>query len=393
MGDRHYDVIILGSGITGSSIGYFLCRKGVTNILLLDKTCAGCGQTSMSSALIRLHYTEPVIREMAVFSWRFWRERFVDEVGCGERVFTETGVGFAGSEDLAESMEEVVSGLKRLGVDCELYDAEAFKGEVYPDIDIEGLYYVAWEPNSGHGDPQTSVNCFVKYVRETGGKVHEYEEVKKLVAEDNKVVEVITDKDRYTSDYVVNALGVWTNNVLQSIGITLPIKIGMEEVLIIKHSLDKYPPGWGDLALGFYSRPEGRSHQLIGGLDVEYPDIDPIPGYYSSPPAELVLKRMGSYGKRFPRLLDARPTKAWRGFYDITPDWQPIIGKDPRYNNLIHMVGLSGHGFKLAPAYGDTISDIIIHGDSRRFDVQRFSIYRFDKKESRHSKYKYGIVG
>lgn len=393
MARHRYNVIILGAGITGSSIGYHLVKKGLNNILILDKECVGCGQTSMSSALIRLHYTEPVVREMAVYSWRFWREKFQDEVGCSESVFTETGVAFAGGEEHAESIEDVVTGLRRMGVDCELYDIEEFKKNIYREIDSADLFYVAWEPNSGHGDPNTSVNCFINYVMEGGGSVHEYEEVVKVVAEDNLVTRVVTKKDTYEADYLVNALGVWTNDVLSSIGIKLPITIGMEEVLQVRHNLGKYPPGWGDLVFGFYSRPDGANHQIIGGLDVEYPDIPPIPGHYSSPPTQLILKRMEVYGKRFPKLIDAEPTTAWRGFYDITPDWQPIIGIDNRYTNLIHMVGLSGHGFKLAPAYGDIVSDIIIHGRSRRFDVSRFDINRFDRMESRHSKYKFGIVG
>ena len=393
MSSHRYDVIIVGAGITGSSIAYHLVKKGWNNILVLDKDCAGCGQTSMSSALIRLHYTDPVIREMAVYSWRFWRERFTDEVECDEKVFTETGVGFAGSEEQSKSMEDVVSGLKRLGVDCELYEAEKFKIEVYRGIDPSNLKYVAWEPHSGHGDPNTSVRCFIRYVMNNGGEVREHEEIIKLRSEEDRVVEVVTSKTVYKADYVINALGVWTNKVLETVNIKLPITIGMEEVLQIKHDVHTYPPGWGDLVLGFYSRPDGSSHQLIGGLDVEYVDTPPIPGHYSSTPPELVLKRMEPYTSRFPVMSGSMPATAWRGFYDITPDWQPIIGPDKKYGNLVHMVGLSGHGFKLAPAYGDIISDIVIHGYSKRFDVSRFDISRFDRMESRHSKYKYGIVG
>ena len=393
MSNRKYDVIIMGAGITGSSIAYHLVKKGWNNILVLDKDCAGCGQTSMSSALIRLHYTDPVVREMAVYSWRFWRDRFNEEVECEEKVFWTTGVGFAGAEDHAKSMEDVVLGLKRLGVDCELYEAEKFKDEVYGGINTSDLKYVAWEPSSGHGDPNTSVRCFINYVMENGGEVRERETIINLKAEEDRVVEVVTTRMTYKADYVVNALGVWTNEVLKSINIRLPITIGMEQVLQIKHSVPSYPPGWGDLVLGFYSRPDGNSHQLIGGLDVEYVDTPPIPGHYSSPPPKLVLKRMEPYTSRFPSMREGTPSTAWRGFYDITPDWQPIIGKDKQYENLVHMVGLSGHGFKLAPAYGDIISDIIIHGYSKRFDVTRFNINRFERKESRHSKYKYGIVG
>jgi len=390
---NRFEVIIMGGGITGSSIAYNLVKKGLEDILVIEKECVGCGQTSMSSALIRLHYTDPVVREMAVFSWRFWRDRFQDAVECSEQVFTETGVGFAGADEHADSMEDVVAGLKRLGVDCELYDAEKFRAEIFRGISTADIKYVAWEPNSGHGDPNTSVNCFIHFVKKYGGKVHEHEKILKLVVENNIITKIVTNKSEYEAEYVVNALGVWTNEVLSTIGLKLPITIGMEQVLQIKHNFKEYPPGWGDLVRGFYSRPDGKQHQLIGGLDVEYPNIPPIPGHYSSPPTELIIKRMEAYTGRFPRMIESMPGTAWRGFYDITPDWQPIIGFDKEIKNLIHMVGLSGHGFKLAPAYGDIISDIIIHGSSMRFKVSKFGIERFEKSESRHSKYKFGIVG
>jgi len=390
-----FRVIILGAGSTGSSIAFNLAKKGETDVLLLDRSCAGCGQTGVTSALVRLHYTNPVIREMAVYSWRFIRERFSEEVECDLTVFTETGIGFGAPEEGVKAAEDVVRSLKSMGVETELYDPEDFKREVFKHINIDGLAAVAWEPHSGYGDPSAIVSCYVSYARKMGVKVMENNPVKRLIVKDRRIEAVETEKGVFKAELVVNALGVWANRLLKPIGAELPIRIGREEVLVVRNPRRKevVPPGWGDLALGFYSRPEGEALSIIGGLYVDYPEVEPEPGRYSKPPLRLVDMRMPPFVRRFPEMADAELHSGWYGFYDITPDWQPIIGWDRKIKNLIHMVGLSGHGFKLSPAYGDVISDIVIYGKAKRFDVSRFSIRRFEEGISERSRYKYGIVG
>lgn len=390
-----FNVIILGAGSTGSSIAFHLAKKGETKVLVLDKSCIGCGQTSRSSALIRLHYTNPIIREMAVYSWRFFRERFQDETGCEHSIFTQTGIGFGGSEEHTSTMEEVVRSLRTLGVETQLYDPEEFKKEVFRGINTNGLAIIAWEPLSGYGDPHTIVRCFIEYARKAGIEVKEHTPAKRLVIKDNLIEGVETTEGFFKAEFIVNAMGVWANRLLEPARLKLPIKIGREEVLLLKNPPDlrTVPPGWGDLSLGFYSRPEGKVLTLVGGLDVDYPEMEPEPGDYAKPPMRLIKKRAPTFTKRFPIMEKAMPYSGWYGFYDITPDWQPIIGKDHRVENLIHMVGLSGHGFKLSPAYGDVISDIILYGKAKRFRVEEFSINRFEEGITKHSKYKYGIVG
>ena len=87
------------------------------------------------------------------------------------------------------------------------------------------------------------------------------------------------------------------------------------------------------------------------------------------------------------------PYSSWYGYFDITPDWSPIIGYDNKIENLIHMVGLSAHGFKFAPAYGDIISDLIIYGRSTKYDISSLTIERFIKGERQRGKYEYGLLG
>ena len=387
-----YDVIVLGLGSTGSSILYNLVKEGVSSILGIDARCPGCGQTSRSSALIRVHYTHPVIREMAVYSWRFWT-RYVEETGYDRDVFHQTGIGFAGGDEHIDNMEEVVSSLRRLGVDVDLYDPEIFRREYYKKLNIGGLSVVAWEPNSGYCDAYDAVQGFIKYAVKNGADIKYPEKVVGLEVEDGYITTVKTDKNVYKADYVVNALGVWSNEVLKILGIELPIRLAREDVVYVSQKRDIIPFGWGDFVEGFYSRPDGGSRYLIGGLEPEFVDTEPEPGEYTSPPLNIIKSRVDPASRRFPSLEEAVPVSAIYGFYDVTPDFQPIIGYDEKYPNLIHMVGLSGHGFKLAPAYGKVISEIVKYGESRRFNIDGLTIKRFKMHRDARSKYKYGLVG
>ena len=387
-----YKVLVIGLGSTGSSILYNLVKMGITDVIAIDARCPGCGQTSRSSALIRLHYTHPILRDMAVYSWRFWR-RFKEETGYEHEVFHETGIGFAGGDEHLETMKEVVYSLKRMGIDVELYDPDVFRREFYHDLDVSGLTGIAWEPESGYCDAYDSVQGFVNYAVEGGAEIRTKEKVVGFDYEGNEILRVKTDRNVYEVDYVVNASGVWTNEMLRSLGIELPIKLAREDVLYVSQSDKKILFGWGDFCLGFYGRPDGETRYLIGGLEPMYNGFEPEPGEYSYPPIDVVEDRLGRAAKRFPVLDNATPISSIYGFYDVTPDFQPIIGHDTKYRNLLHLVGLSGHGFKLSPAYGLTIAELIRYREARTFDISGLTLQRFSRREEQHSKYKYGIIG
>jgi glycine/D-amino acid oxidase-like deaminating enzyme len=394
-GVKVYDVVIVGAGSTGTSIAFYLASKGVKKVLLIDKSCLGCGQTSMSSAIIRTQYSHPEARAMAVYSWRFLRERFVEETGCEHPVFYEVGVAYGGGREHVEELRKVASALHDAGVEVRLMDPEDFSYHVYP-IDVKGLELVSWEPHGGYGDPHTLVTCFTSAAQRMGVEVRLYTRVVGLDVDGRTVRGVrLEGGEVIAADYVVNAMNVWANEVLAKHGLELPITIGREEVVVFEHPGTPAGPVWADLVLGFYARREGAESTLVGGLEPAYPveakNLEPAA--YTSPPTNLVASRGDVASKRFPHMVNAKPRAAWYGFYDITPDWQPILGPDHRVEGLIHAVGLSGHGFKLSPAIGDIVSDYIVRGKPRLVSPKTFSLERFTEGRSERGQFPYPILG
>jgi glycine/D-amino acid oxidase-like deaminating enzyme len=71
--------------------------------------------------------------------------------------------------------------------------------------------------------------------------------------------------------------------------------------------------------------------------------------------AEAVLERTS---RVVPTPGGARYARGWAGAFDITPDWMPILDESALKGFFI-AAGMSGHGFKLAPAVGEMMAALI----------------------------------
>ncbi len=391
-----FEAVVVGAGSTGTSIAFHLMSKGAKRVLLIDKSCLGCGQTSVSSAIIRTQYSHPETRKMAVWSWRFIREKFVGETECPHSPFYEIGVAYGASREQESEVRQVASALVEMGVEVKLMNPQEFAEAVHP-INTEGLSLVSWEPHGGFGDPHTLVSCFAEAARRRGLRIKQGVRVVGLDMEPGgdvvRGVRLETG-ETVSAEVVINAMNVWCNTVLSRYGLDLPLVVAKEEVVVFSHPGHRAGPVWADLVLGFYSRRESSESTLVGSLEpAQVASGEGVePGFYTKPPARLVFER-GVAANRFPELRESTPKAAWYGYYDVSPDWQPILGPDHRAEGLVHAVGLSGHGFKLSPAIGDVVSDIVLRGEPRLVDPEPFRPSRFWEGRGERGRFKYGILG
>jgi len=185
-------------------------------------------------------------------------------------------------------------------------------------------------------------------------------------------IELVKSHDTIRAEHYVIATGVWTPKVLPQLN--LPIRNIIER--IVRVDTGRPLPNVFDYVNNFYIRPEGSSNALMGLL---YPpeDVWQDPDTFNplAPPSlDYSLDVMERAAKRFRWFEGARLMGGWQGLYDVTPDWMPII--DEPIKKLILCVGLSGHGFKLAPAFALMITEMIKYGESRTFR-NTFALDRF----------------
>src|SRR5256886_1937310 len=114
-----------------------------------------------------------------------------------------------------------------------------------------------------------------------------------------------------------------------------------------------------DLAGGSYVRPETGNLPLTGSLpedEAEHPmDPELLGSEAGFTEASTILDRTG---RAVPRLADARYRRGYAGAFDITPDWMPILDESSLRGFFI-AAGMSGHGFKFAPAVRQPMGSLL----------------------------------
>ncbi|HLF47754.1 MAG TPA: FAD-binding oxidoreductase [Methylomirabilota bacterium] len=353
------DVIIIGGGVTGCSLAFHLAGHGVRRALILERKFLGAGGTGHSVGIIRQLYptaetTQMVTRSLAVF------RNFSDSVG-GQSGYVGCGVLIGVSATMRPALEKSLALQHSAGAKAELLAPEDM-ARVEPRIDPAGLGAVLYEPESGYGDPSAVTAGYAEAARRRGAAIEQGVEVTGILSEGGRVIGVATASgDRIAAPVVVNAAGLWSPRVAALAGVELPIIIGRHPVFIIERG-----PAFGpahmvylDLAGGAYVRPETGGLTLTGSLtddETRHPmDPELLGGEVGFDEASEVLARTA---RALPRLAEARFSQGYAGAFDITPDWMPILDESPLRGFFI-AAGMSGHGFKLAPAVGELMAALI----------------------------------
>ena len=359
-----FDVVVVGAGSTGSTTAYYLAREGF-RVLVVDSRGVAQGMTAYSLGLVRSYYTNEDVARMSHYSHEFFMN-FSKEFGVN--VFTKTGLLVIGNNEA--NMRAIHDMLRKIGARVrligggeirELLDAEVLDGEL-------GIY----EEDAGYADTGLYTNTIMRRAMELG--VEFVIDDARALIKNNEVrgIELVKSHDTIRAEHYVMATGVWTPKVLPQLN--LPIRNIIER--IVRVDTGRSLPNVFDYVNNFYIRPEGSSNALMGLL---YPpeDVWQDPDAFNpltAPSLDYSLNLMERAAKRFRWFEGAKLMGGWQGLYDVTPDWMPII--DEPIKKLILCVGLSGHGFKLAPAFALMITEIIKYGESRTFR-NAFALDRF----------------
>jgi sarcosine oxidase, subunit beta len=356
---RRAEVVIVGGGVTGTSIAFHLAAVGVRDVLLLERRFLAAGGTGRSVGIVRQLYPTPETTQMVVRSLGVF-QHFADAVGADAH-YVGCGVAIGVSASMRGRLEETVERQRSFGVRAEVLEPGEL-ARVEPHINTDELGAVLYEPASGYGDPTAVATGYAEAARRLGVRVEQGVEVTAIRTSGDRVTGVQTAiGDRIDAPIVVNAAGLWSPAVARLVGITLPIVVGRHPVFVVERDADFGRPHlvYLDLAGGSYARPETGGLTLTGSLtddEAQHPmEPDLLGADVSLDEATEVLERTG---RAIPRLAEARYRRGWAGAFDITPDWMPILDESPIRGFWI-AAGMSGHGFKLSPAVGETMAALI----------------------------------
>jgi len=356
---RTAGVVIVGGGVTGTSIAFHLAGLGVRDVLLLERNALASGGTGHSVGIVRQLYPTPETTRMVVRSLEIFR-RFGEAVG-GDAGYVACGCLIGVGPAMRATLEASVTRQRTLGVRAEVL-APSDVARVEPRIDPAGLGAVLWEPDSGYGDPTGVTRGFAEGARQRGVTIEQGVGVTAILRRGDRVTGVTTTGgETVDTPVVVNCCGLWSPALARLAGLELPIVVGRHPVFVVERDAAFGPPHrvYLDLAGGAYARPETGRLTLTGSLtddEAKHP-MDPalLGAEVGHAEAEDALERTA---RAMPRLADARYRRGWAGAFDITPDWMPILDETPLAGFWV-AAGMSGHGFKLSPAVGEMMAALI----------------------------------
>ena len=264
--------------------------------------------------------------------------------------------------------------------------------EVAPGFVLDESEAFGWEPESGHADPSGTAMAYANRARELGAAVVLASPATDVEIDRGKVVAVVTAKERYETRTAVLATGPWSARFLPRLGIDAPLEATRHEVFFIRRPTDAIPthPGGADLANLTYFRPEGSDLTLVGNGNVER-EVDPDT-YNPKPTMDYVEDIWMRLAKRIPDMADGELFTGYAGLYTSTPDMHPIVDKVDGIDGLYVCTGFSGHGFKLSPAVGACMAELILDGAARTVDITPLRMSRFAEGDLNKTSYKFRVI-
>ena len=349
--------------------------------------------TGKSSGIVRCHYGVSSLAAMATVGVEVFEK--ADEMFGTDIGFRQTGYVVGVGEPNVEAMRKSLAAQRAVGVQTEEIDRSDV-AEMWPFADLSPFAAFGWEPRGGYGDAYLTAQAFAASARAEGVRIRQGAMVTGLLVDGDAVTGIrLVDGSTVSAATVVVATGVWTKPFLEPYGVDVPIRVVREQIVTIAPGVATGSiPVFSDLVSLQYVRPEVGGDILFGNSDLaDVEEADPD-NYLNRATEAFVDLTVDKVGTRFPGFSDAAIRTSYAGCYDVTPDWNPVISGTP-LAGLFVAAGFSGHGFKISPAVGRLVADLVIDGRSAdpRIPETDFRLSRFAENDLLKTPYPYVGAG
>ncbi|MGQ9898327.1 MAG: NAD(P)/FAD-dependent oxidoreductase [Acidobacteriota bacterium] len=375
------EVVIIGGGVIGCSIAYFLTRQGCSDVLILEReNFQGKHSTGRSAGGVRQQFATLVNIRMSRFSIDFFTH--FEELTGQDPEYRRYGYLFLATEPAhVDYLQQNLRVQQAEGVPVEFLTREDI-AKLVPQLYVEDVLGGTYCPTDGFVDPYSIMQGFNRKAREQGARIQLETEVLDFTVEHGRIAGVVTNRGHIATPVVVNAAGAWSHLVGRKLGVDLPIRPTKRQIVTTER-FDELPqelPMLVDLSTGCYMRKEGDG-VMLGWADPNEPES--FDTTFNPDFIDAIVERALP---RVPCLENAAINlrRCWGGLYDISPDHHAIVGPVPQVEGFYVCTGFSGHGIMHSPAMGTAMAEMILHGESRTLDVKPLSIKRFTTGELLH---------
>jgi sarcosine oxidase, subunit beta len=367
------DIVIIGGGVMGASAAYHLARRGINNIVLLEKEeFFGTGATGRCAGGVRYQFSTEINIKLSLESLpmiEYFREEIGQDVNyrqCGYLLV-------ATNQKDASIFRHNVEFQNRLGVQTQFLSGDEVRARL-PLMKFEDAIAGTFHQKDGMVDPNSVVAGYIGAAQKLGAKTFTRAEVTGIRVRGDEVEAVETNQGVIQTRMVLNAAGPWAGRIGEMAGVQIPI-VPLRRQMFTTNALKEIPeefPFVIDFAQSLYFHREGD------GLLIGMSNQNEKPGFDQNVDEEFELENFEAALERMPLLERASRASHWAGLYEVTPDAHPIFGGS-RVKGFSICAGFSGHGFMHGPVAGKLMAEYLPDGAFSTLDVSMLDLARFEE--------------
>ncbi len=369
------NVVIIGGGISGCSIAYNLAKKGVKDIIVVEKSYLTSGSTGRCGAGIRMQWGTERNCKLSKMSVEFY-ENANEELEYERDIeFNQGGyLMVAGTEKEDEQFKKNVELQNKLGIPSEYLTPKEAK-KIIPHMDETKIIGATFCPKDGHLNPFHTTEAYANAAKRLGVEFMTYTEVTGIETSNDKIVGVNTDKGFISTPIVVNAAGGYAKTIGEMVNVDIPVYTERHQVLVTEPVEPIQKPMYMGFSLNIYCQQTPHGSFIIGRGDSNEPKDFRINSSWG-----FMEKMAKTCCELLPLLGKLNVVRQWAGLYTMTADAQPIYGSVEGLDGFYLAVGFSGHGFMLGPATGLLMAETIL-GEPNTIPIDDLDVGRFERDE------------
>ena len=288
------------------------------------------------------------------------------------------------------TLEADLQQLRALGARAEIMNGRE-ASRIHPGIHASDEEIVLHIEGLGYADPSAATRALTERAVEGGASIFEFAPVKAICIKQGRATGVVTEATEIACSKIVLACGIWSNDLLEPLGLKLPIYWHRAEICLFRRPshLDGHPI-IADLISRYYSRPDVGELTLAGAIPamssaVDRPSwlenvdhLDHVPGDVRPETIRNLHQKLIS---RLPDFARAYWKRGYACVYDVTPDWHPVLSLSNQVQGLFIAAGFSGHGFVMSAAIGRIIAEAVQGIDKNQEEKLLLRLERFEQNQ------------
>ena len=369
------DVAVIGGGSIGASVAYNLAKKGIKDVVLVEKGYLGRGSSGRCGAAVRQQWGTKLNCMLSRKSIQLF-ENLEEELNYDRSIeLRQSGyLLLAHDEEQSKQLKKNMELQRELGIPVQELSVKEVE-ELVPQLNTEGLLSAAFCNEDGHVNPFRVIEAYGEAAEKLGVEIKTFTEVLDIIqSSSGKIEALVTDQGKILTDTVINCTGPYARFIGQMLGLEHPVEPERHQAMITEPVEEMMGP----MVICF--RDVSYCQQVPhGGFLMGYGNPHEPKGINYSHQWEFMEQMADKAISLFPFISQLRIVRQWAGHYGISPDGQPVLGEVPEVEGYYLALGC-GKGFMLSPMIGQLLAERIA-GEETSLPIKPYNIERFERGE------------